>query len=145
MTNRILLALAVLPLASACSGKTLYRTYSAAAPETIPDSAYACSARSLESMGFKRFRFDPETREFVGRRNSQERRESLVLARRWFDQMELTVVPDSVGGSVINAKASSFQETNTQRGPTLEQLSIHKDVKGAADSMFAKCGAVATK
>jgi hypothetical protein len=145
MRTRFPHLLAAVLVLTGCSGKTLYKTYSGVAPETIPDSAYACSARSLEGLGFKRFRYNPETREFIGRRNSQERRESLVLARRWFDQMELSVLADSVGGSVVNAKGSTFQETNTQRGPTLEQLSVYKDVKGAADSMFAKCGVVAKK
>lgn len=140
MTIRLPLVLAAAMLLPACSGKTLYQSFNAVAPETIPDSAYACSKRTLESMGFRTWRTNADTREYIGRRNSTQPRQSNVLARRWFDQMEVQVAADSTGSAIINARASSYQETETQRGPTQEQQSVAKDAKNAADSLFARCG-----
>lgn len=137
---RLPIVLAAVVLLPACSGKTLFQSFSGVAPEVVPDSAYACTRRSLESMGFKTWRTNPETREYIGRRNATQPRQSNVLARRWFDQMEVQVVGDSTGSAVISARASSFLETETQRGPTQEQQSVAKDAKLAADSLFAKCG-----
>ena len=145
MHTNVTLFVAATALLAGCSGKTLYQDFSAVAPETIPDSAYACTSRGFEALGFKRWRTNPETREFIGRRRATEARESNVLARRWFDQMDLLVAVDSTGGSIITTRAASFRETETQRGPTLEQMSLHSDAKGAVDSVFAKCGAVAKK
>lgn len=140
MSIRFPLLLATVALLPACSGKTLYQSFNGVAPAVLPDSAYACSKRTLESMGFKTWRTNADTREYIGRRTATQARQSNVLARRWFDQMELQVTADSAGGTVINSRASSYQETETQRGPTQEQQSVAKDAKLAADSMFATCG-----
>jgi hypothetical protein len=145
MQTNVTLLLAASTFLAGCSGKTLYQDFSAVAPETIPDSAYACTSRGFEAIGFKRWRTNAETREFIGRRRAEEPRQSNVLARRWFDQMDLKVTVDSAGGSIIAARAASFQETETQRGPTQEQTPLHSSAKHAADSVFAKCGAVAAK
>lgn len=139
MSIRLPLLLVVATFLPACSGKTLFQSYSGVAPEVIPDSAYACTRRTLESIGFKTWRTNRETLEYIGRRNSAKPRQSNVLARRWFDQLELQVTADSAGGSVINGRASSFLETETQRGPTQEQVSVAQDARNAADSLFARC------
>jgi len=140
MSMRLPLLLAAAALLPACSGKTLYQGVNGVAPEQIPDSAFACTRRTLESIGFKTWRTDRETLAYIGRRNAARPRESNVLARRWFDQLELQVTADSAGGSVIAGRASSFLETETQRGPTQEQVSVAKEAKTAADSLFQKCG-----
>jgi hypothetical protein len=139
MSIRLSLLLSVV-LLPACSGKTLYHSFTGVAPDVLPDTAYACTRRTLESMGFKTWRTNPQTLEYIGRRNAAQPRQSNVLARRWFDQLELQVTADSAGGTLVSSRASSYLETETQRGPTQEQQSVAKAAKNAADSLYARCG-----
>lgn len=141
MRNRIPFYAGLIAVVAACSSKTLYRSYNAVAPETLPDSMYACVNKQLDSLGFKRNQYNVETRTITGRRTATTPRESNVLARKWYDQIDVAVTPELNGGTNMMVKASSYIETNTQRGPTTEQTGVYDGVVLAADSLVAACGA----
>lgn len=128
-------------IVAACSSKTLYRSYSAVAPESLPDSMYACVNKQLDSLGFKRNQYNTEARTITSRRTSATPRESNALARKWYDQLDVAVTPELNGGTNMLVKASSFLETNTQRGPTTDETPVYKDAVTAADSLIKACGA----
>jgi hypothetical protein len=141
MRNRIPFYTAIVVIAAACSSKTLYRSYTAVAPESLPDSMYACVNKQLDSLGFKRNQYNVETRTVTSRRTSTTPRESNALARKWYDQLTVAITPELNGGTNMDVRASSFIETNTQRGPTTDETPVYKDALSAADSLIAACGA----
>lgn len=145
MSIRLPLLLTGIALTAACAGgKTLYQSYSAVAPASLPDSAYACVGKQLGLLGYKRDRYDSELRWIIARRTAEKPRESNALSRRWYDQLDVQVSPDSAGGTAMTVKASSFLETNTQRGPTTDETPVYKEAEFAADSLIKACGGTRT-
>jgi hypothetical protein len=140
MSNRLPVLLTTIALTAACAGKTFYQSYSGLAPQTLPDSAYACVGKQLGVLGFKRDRYDAEQRWISARRVATKPRESSAASRRWYDQLDVQITPDSAGGATIRMKAGSFLETNTTRGPTTDQTPLYRDVEFAADSLIKACG-----
>lgn len=140
MKSRIPLYLAGIAVVAACSSKTLYQEIGAVAPEILPDSMYTCVGKQLDSLGFKRNRYDMDTKFISARRTATAARESNALARKWFDQIDVTVTPDNTGATTMLVRASSFMETNTQRGPTTTETRAYPAALAAADSLIAACG-----
>lgn len=139
MRTRSLLILFGIALGAGCS-KTLYHSYNAVAPAVLPDSAYTCIVKELQTLGFKRTAYNTEDRTVSGQRVAKEPRESNALAREWYDQLDVKVLPSAAGGADMTVKASSFMVVSTQRGPTAEEHETYKQAELAADSLIAACG-----
>ncbi len=140
MRTRSSLFLFAIALSVGCGSKTLYHSYNAVAPAVLPDSAFVCVAKELETLGFKRTAYNTEDRTISGQRTAKTPRESNALAREWYDQLDVKLLPGNAGGTDMTVKASSFMVVATQRGPTAEEHDTYKEAEVAADSLITACG-----
>ena len=127
-------------MTAACGSKTLYQSYSAVAPEAVPDSAYTCVVKQFEALGFKRTAYNVEDMTISGRRPAASPRQSNALALAFYDELDARLAASPTGGTEMKLKASSFMVTQTARGPTPDEMPAYPEAQAAADSVIKACG-----
>src|SRR5687768_3315206 len=126
------LASVLLAGAAACVGGSLASTTNQASPAAAPD-AFSCVRDELKAVDFRQTAYDAEKLRVTAVRFDESQRRPDTQFRRMVDRLEIEVAPGTGEAiSTITAKASTFAELTTQRGPTEIQEKASETARSAA-------------
>ena len=126
-----------------CVGGTLATTATQPSPAATPD-AFRCVREQLTAVDFTQPAYDADRLWLTARRFDESQRRPDTQFRRMVDRLEIEVAPGTGEAlSTITAKASTFAELTTQRGPTEVEEKASATAIAAAQTILRNCSQAA--
>ena len=136
LSSALTVAAAVL---AGCAGGALATTVTQPSTAAAPD-AFTCVREQLKTVGFSQTAYDVERYRVTAHRFDETQRRPDTQFRRMVDRLEIEVAPGTGESlSTITAKASTFAELTTQRGPTEVQEKTSERARTAAETVIRNC------
>jgi hypothetical protein len=123
-----------------CTGGALASTVTQTSPAAPPD-AFQCVREELKKVGFVQTSYDTDELRVAARKFDASATRPDVQFRRLVERVEFQVSPEADGTTRLTAKASTFAERITHRGPTEEQEKTSEGARSAAQTVLRHCSA----